>query len=335
MDNYYDEIELEYTVFLAEQELFDNLLSLGASVHHESVGLMLIKEDYNSTVNKYIEKIVAGIQRAWNTFKDKVINAVVKPVLDNVNKKIDTYEGGLEVQYWHTYNMPKYDAIKMVDFDMELLNNAQNKTDYYSNAYPGVFTNKEKSLKENIIDQVINTEDTHVVTQEDMANMLDFCTRGFKERSTKLEGDLKRLNTNINTMKVSINASTVGGETQNTQTVTQQTVVQNSADILSDLYESYSMNILNEAEDNNNKSTKVVNNGDSGNNENTPQKNNVKKMTWYLSGNTDVFSAKMKIMRQRYLDCIKIFRAAFPKEKEKKETNQVEVKGTNAQQIEV
>jgi hypothetical protein len=168
-----------------------------------------------------------------------------------------------------------------------------------------------------------------------VGGVYETCTRGFKERSTKLEGDLKRLNTNINTMKVSINASTVGGETQNTQTVTQQTVVQNSADILSDLYESYSMNILNEAEDNNNKSTKVVNNGDSGNNENTPQKNNVKKMTWYLSGNTDVFSAKMKIMRQRYLDCIKIFRAAFPKEKEKKETNQVEVKATNAQQIEV
>ena len=57
MDNYYNDIELEYNNFLAEQELYDNLISLGASICNESSGLLLIQEDYNNTVNKYIDKI--------------------------------------------------------------------------------------------------------------------------------------------------------------------------------------------------------------------------------------------------------------------------------------
>lgn len=339
-DDYIDEIELEYSTFLAEQELFDNLITLGGSIYHESVGLVVVQEDFKNTINTYIEKIVTGIQKAWNTFKEKVIDfEPAKKIIDNVNKKLNSYDGTAEVQYWHTYNFGKFDSLKTIEFNKELLDSCENKTDYYTKAFSGFYTNKDISLKENIINQIIDTQDSHVITKEDVDNMIDFCTRGFKERVNKLQTDLNSLNTNITSIKSKIGATISGGENQTVQTVQQQTEVQhNSVNILTSLYESYM--ILNEDNDeNNNKSAKVVKNTDAGADDKTKndQSKSVKEISWYLSANTDVISAKMKILRQRYLDAIKIFRAIFPKEKEKKETDQVEVKQTakKVDQIEV
>lgn len=332
MDNYYDEIELEYNNFLAEQELFDNLISLGSSTYHESVGLVLIQEDYKDSVNKYVEKIVSGLQKAWENFKNKVIETPLKKVLDQVKDRIDSYDGTAEVQYWHKYDLPKFDNLKMVDFNLELLKSCKDKTDYYEKAYPGYMVDKEKSLKENIINQVINTEDTHIITKEEMVQMYDFCTRQFTNMTDKLKDDLKRLNTNINTLKTIINVSTSGSET--TTTVNQQTTVTNnesynSAEVLNAIYES----VLYEAgpEDNDTKSTKIVKDTDAGVDKEkaNTQKNNIKYMNWYLAGNADVFSVKMKILRQRFLDAIRIIKALFPKEKKETENkNEVEVKAT-------
>ena len=334
MDNYFDEIELEYTCFLAEQELFDSLISLGSSIQHESVGLVVIKEDYKNSVNSYIEKIVSGIQKAWNNFKNKVIQSPVKKILEEIKDKINTYSGNQEVQYWHTYDFVKFDALKMVDFNLELIKSCETKMEYYEKAYPGFITNKEKSFKENIIDRIINTEDTHIITKEEMLQMYEFCTKTFNSISKKLEDDLKRMNNNINTLKTVINVSKAGEET--TATVSQQTTTVNGESYiatkeLSAIYESVLLE-----DENDTKSTAVVkdSDADAGKDEAKSQKNNIKCMNWYLAGNTDVFSAKMKILRQRYLDCIRIFRAVFPKEKPEKKETKVKATG-NPQQIKI
>ena len=97
-DEYIDEIELEYTVFLAEQELFDNLITLSSSVHHESVGLMLVQEDFKDTIIDYIDKITKGIQGAWDTFKNTGdINAFLEfKQIENAEKGIEIVENNIE-----------------------------------------------------------------------------------------------------------------------------------------------------------------------------------------------------------------------------------------------
>ena len=40
--DYFDEIQLEYNNFLAEQELFENLITLGSSVRRTSLQILLI-----------------------------------------------------------------------------------------------------------------------------------------------------------------------------------------------------------------------------------------------------------------------------------------------------
>lgn len=331
MNDYYNDIEIEYNNFLAEQELYDNLISLGASIYNESSGLLLIQEDYKDTVNKYIDKIVTGIQKAWDNFKNKVVEFAAKPIVDRINGKIDSYkDGSVEVEYWHKYQMEKFDAIKLVPFDFEKIKQFDNKSDYLKATYPNIYVDNSKSLKENIINQVIDTDDKHTVTTEDINTLFNFVTGGFKEKVTKLENDLKQFNGNVNTLKSVANVTT-SGEDNTTTTVQQQTQVtsQNAqADMLLSIYEFY--NILNEAEDDNTKKQKAVNNDTSGGEDKT-QRNNIKKITWYLSGNTDIISAKMKILRQRYLDAINILKIAFPKQKEEKKENEVEVKTNTTQ----
>lgn len=330
---YYDEIELEYTMYLAEQEMFNNLISLSASVCNESVGLVLVQEDFKDTVNTYIEKIIMGIQKAWNTFKEKVMNAAVKPVLDAAAKRIADYDGSLVVQYWHTYDMNKFDALSMVDFDINLLKSCESKTDYYNKAFGAFFVDKEKSLKTNIIDLIINTENgDHQVTGDEMNNMYDFCTRRFKEATTKLGNDIDNLNKNINTVKYTLKVTEPGEEAPEATAQSVEVTPENSMDMLVGLYES--CQVLTEAPkapgakaNDDTKSVKVVDKGTAAGE--GKGNNNIKMLTWYLSGNTDVFSAKMKILRLRYLDCIKIFKAAFPLAKKKEKTeNEVEVKQT-------
>ena len=320
MNNYYNDIEIEYNNFLAEQELYDNLISLGASVYNESSGLLLIQEDYKDTVNKYIDKIATGIQKAWDNFKNKVVEFAAQPIIDSIKDKVGSYkDGSVEVEYWHKYQMEKFDSIKLAPFNFDQLKQFDNKTDYLKSTYSSIYVDQNKSLKENIIDQIIDTDDKHTVTTEDINNLFNFVTGGFKEKVTKLENDLKQFNGNITTLKSTANVTSSGEET--TSTVQQQTTATNkyqmkAASESAIIYESY--NLLLEAEDDNTKAQKVTNTDTSNGNNNGEEKSNIKRITWYLAGNTDIISAKMKILRQRYLDAIKILKIAFPKEKEEK-----------------
>ena len=323
MNDYYSDIELEYNNFLAEQELYDNLISLGASVCNESSGLLLIQEDYKETVNKYIDKIATGIQGAWNNFKNKVVQFAAQPIIDRVKDKVESYkDGSVEVEYWHKYQMEKFDAIKLAPFNFEQLKQFDNKTDYLKSAYSNIYVDQNKSLKENIIDQIIDTDDKHTVSSEDISNLFNFVTNGFKEKVTKLETDLKQFNGNVTTLKATANVTTSGED--NTATVQQQTIATNKyqmkpASESAIIYESY--NLLLEADDDNTKSQKATNTETSKGN-NNEEKSNIKRITWYLSGNTDIISAKMKILRQRYLDAINILKIAFPKDKEEKKEDE-------------
>ena len=153
----------------------------------------MIQEDYKDTVNKYIDKIVTGIQKAWDNFKNKVVEFAAKPIVDRINGKIDSYkDGSVEVEYWHKYQMEKFDAIKLVPFDFEKIKQFDNKSDYLKATYPNIYVDNSKSLKENIINQVIDTDDKHTVTTEDINTLFNFVTGGFKEKVTKLENDLKK-----------------------------------------------------------------------------------------------------------------------------------------------
>ena len=55
---YREEYELNYELFLAEQELYTNLIDYGFGIFTESVGLISITEAVKGTILNYINKII-------------------------------------------------------------------------------------------------------------------------------------------------------------------------------------------------------------------------------------------------------------------------------------
>ena len=324
-NNFYnDDIKLEFTCFLAEQELFENLLTLGSKVYHESVGLITIHEDFVDTIKTYITKITNGIQQAWNVFKDKVLGFAGGPIIKNARKNIDSYtDGKIVAENWHKYDMTKFNNLKIISkFDSE--QDYPDKSEYNSAAFGNVITyDKNKSLKENIMDSIMSTEEKHSITIDDMINLLEFCETNFKEMTTALENDLKNFNTSIKVVQASLNISSTPAETQ-VEEPQKLEVQNNSADMLLNLYTESCILLEAPGDDKNNASQKLTDT-DKGNEK---DKNISKKVQWFISGNTDVLTAKMKILRKKYMDALKVLKMAFPmslkNEKEKMKLNKTE-----------
>lgn len=355
MGDYYDDIMLEYDLFLAEQELYENLISLGGQVYHENCGLILIKEDYDNKVNTYIEKVVGGLQKAWNNFKTKVVDANIKPYLNSIKDKYTKWSSEnheIIVENWHSYNWATFDTINTVPYDIEKLNAAQNKEEYYSNVYGSFYTDKDKSLKDNIINKVMNTEPKHIINSQDVNQAFTFCTQEFFNKVNKLQNNIKDFNSQIVVLKQSINVTSSGEQQSTTYQLKapaqnnnqaaannnggQQATGESVNMTLLSLYES----VLMEADEDNNKAMKVVSNTNSDNDgSQTGQNNNIKKMTMYITGNIDVMSAKMKILRNALFDCVaSILKQALPPKKDE-EGNTVEqpeeVEVSANQQVEI
>lgn len=345
MDNYYDDIMLEYELFLAEQELYDNLISLGSQVYHEDYGLILLKEDYNNKVNGYIDKIVKGLQKAWNTFKEKVVDADIKPYLNSIKDKYTKWSSEqheIILENFHTYNWATFDTINVVPYDQEKLNVAKTKEEYYKSVYSSFYTDPSKSLKENIIDKVMDTQAQHKVTSQDVTNAFTFCTQEFLAKVNKVKNDLVNFNSQIEVLKNAINVTANNGEEvsgaapQAALPAPNSSAENESATVLS-LYESCC--ILLEDDNKNELAVRVASNTNNDNNgTKTGDDNNVKKMTIYITGNVDVMSAKMKILRRALSESIaSILKQALPPRKDNndQETVQQPVQATQTQQVQI
>ena len=67
-----EDYELEYTLYKADSVLSESFMSLMLSeqVITESVKLDSIYESAGESIVNYITKIISGIQKVWNKFKE-------------------------------------------------------------------------------------------------------------------------------------------------------------------------------------------------------------------------------------------------------------------------
>ena len=72
-----EEYELKYNLFLAEQELYTNMINIGGSCIDESVGLISIQESLKDTVINYLEKLRESLMKVFQRFKEIVIDPIV------------------------------------------------------------------------------------------------------------------------------------------------------------------------------------------------------------------------------------------------------------------
>ena len=129
---YREEYELNYELFLAEQELYTNLIDYGFGIFTESVGLISITEAVKGTILNYINKIIKGIQNAWNKFKAIFNKKEDKDYLANLKEKIQKGpEPKFTVTNYPNYDIQKLNDIKLIPFNYEeMKDDLDNKSDF-------------------------------------------------------------------------------------------------------------------------------------------------------------------------------------------------------------
>ena len=65
-----EDYQLNYELFLAEQELFEKTIGFSEQFVNESIGLISLKESMMDTIKNYLGTVIESIQRAWNRFKE-------------------------------------------------------------------------------------------------------------------------------------------------------------------------------------------------------------------------------------------------------------------------
>ena len=296
-----EEYELEYDLFLAEQDLYNSMIVSGCGIQNESVGLVSITEGVKETILSYIGKVTASLQKAWNSFKSIFEKEGDKNYLSGLQKKIEEGpEPKFTITNFPTYDIEKLKAIKVIPFDYETMKeDLDSKSEFLQKNYGQIYRDTEKSFSQNIEDYVTTYEDSHEVTKDDLINMLRF-SRDYKKETETLQDNLNVINTANNSIE---NIA----KSLPTETATSEAVI---------LFESY----LTEEEN-----RKMEFKDDPDREKVGSSGSFVKRVSTYVSVSTDIVSTKMKIIRRKYALSMRTLKHYMkpPKEDQNREQEQI------------
>lgn len=307
MDISLESYELYNEIFLAESELFESMVSFGSDIVNESGALISINEGVKETLSKYIEKITAAIQKAWEKFKELVMDTKDDAWLKLFQKKITTGEPSFTINNFPQYDMNKLGSYKLIPFNYEEMKDSLSSKDAFISKYYGDLSG-EGSISEKLERLVIKSRQDTKCTSELLKDIYKFCAADVKAEISKIEVDLKTINNSNQNIERLLNSIT-----------TDQGVKEAVA-----LYESY----LLEEDNSQDKSDKMSFTDDKSSSDDTNKNDNsamVKSIQVYMSGSTDILSAKMKIlkdMKKEYMSILKHFvgpEKSSNKDEEKKE----------------
>lgn len=298
--------EMNYNIFLSEQEMFDNLICYGSGIVNESVGLISINEAVKDTIMTYLGKVTGAIQKAWERFKEIVTRAVDVTFLKAISKKISEAEDpGFTMIDYKTYNLDKLDAISLVQFNYEEMRQYLISQEVFLNKYYSEINAKStgSTAAEQIESMVITSKGDIKCTKEILQKMYKFVSVDFKSKLTKIEQDLKTINSSNKAIEQIIQSIP-------SDQVSKEAVM---------IYESYITedDTVKFKDDENKK----------------PNTDLVKNINVYMKACTDILSAKMKVLKDAYaqdMKCIKHFikpEKDNDKESKEKETpnNSIEI----------
>ena len=261
----------------------------------------ILEEGAKEAINNFINKIIKGIQNAWDKFKGNLDKHKLKYKESEVRDAIANYKVEVSVTNYIKYDT---DLLKKIEFKPLDFNTMQqsltDKDTFMRRYYSNIYANKDKSIYDNILEK-ISTEkkDKYSLTSDDLTKMADF-TYGYEEFKKKVEGDLDK-----------INQSAKNGETIANQTTT----AESAQDKLKETMRYYFTEGENDQSANptvdkpssnpeGQPATGNGNNGSGGTNDQATKKSNddqVKKVQLYFSCTSELLSAELKLSRQIYL----------------------------------
>ena len=287
-----EDYDISYNLFLAEQDMFFDLVSLERGIIVESSSIEVLQEGVKETIMNYLQKVMTQIQNIWTKFQAKfssdVANFLEKKVVPMLEKADDA---NFEIENYKDFDLNKLGNYNIPVFEY----NEQNKDDYKSvealskKLYPDLMNKGD--LKKGLESKIVTKVDKYKVGKKELVELYNFCKDGYKRAVTSISHDIDSLN----------NSSKNITNMVNNVISTQETV---------DLFNEMSLHIIREADDNEKmefSDDKEDNTGTGSNPHPEGAKLKVTNaVTVYMTTCTKLLSAKMYMITEKFNNSIKI-----------------------------
>lgn len=310
-----DDYQIKYEIFLAEQELNQNIIGLVSSIN-ECHNLEIVNEGAKETIINYVTRITNSITGLWEKIKDLVETGSSAIYIKSLTKeKIQTVQPSFEIKNFPKYDFTKFEDLKVIPFNYEEMKDVlDSKEKFIERYYPNI-PKGDGSLSERIESYIlIGTEDIKC-TKELIQELYNYVSSGYKKQKSGLETDLNTVNASNDNIKRLVDTIV---------TSTNETV-----NIIQTIYESYlTEEIKQNGSDSGDKKydTKMtfVDNSNDPQEQGQEKKSNnniVRHVTSYMAVSTEILTAKMRIKRNIYSQYVKTIRHYFGEEKESAKDN--------------
>lgn len=310
-----EDYNIDYAIYLAESETIESIVK-ESSVLNESV----IQEGFKDTIMKYMEKIVTGIQKVWNKFKQGLPTDQDKQFLRQISGKVDSYNGSVNIKNYETFKLDKFNAYTLKPFNYtEMKEYLKTKNDFVAHYYPDLAG--DAGVKKSMVSIIVDIQDNAVCDNGMVQNMFKFCNSDYEGYKTKISNDIDVINATKNEITSSV-TNMQDSETPNTTTTTTSTVTAQNAgyEFLSALDSVLNEDAKSEAENISKNKMKITDNdgNDASNKAKSESQQFTKAVTNYMKASTEIMSTKMKIINRCYRNNMFILKNVIPVNKKNK-----------------
>ena len=278
---------LSVDLFIAENDFFIECIQNGMNSLSEFADIPGSSESMPRRIKKYIQKVTASLQKAWDKFKIKTATKKdVQFINSNLKKLSRKTNITFTINNYPSYDIIEFKNIKIMPFNYDQMKDNLNSPKEYMNHYYPSFKEKDvwKSMKKNIINNSSNV----VCGYNQSVKVVEFEIKGFYECRNQIEKDITIINNANTTIESMINVA--GAANESTM-----------------FYESMILEAPIQGANDDKDKKMTFSNGTSTTDPNDKEKKNkksniLKAINSYMKVSADIISSKMKIMSRMYYD---------------------------------
>lgn len=209
----YNDIQFSYDSYLAEKELLENLLALEIMERDEGIGVYF-EADQNgnkksrgiSGIQKYLEKVTASMQKAWDKWKQKTATQDNVKFLKDTSESIRGYKGAFIINNCPMFNIDNFTNIKVVPLDYQRMAEdlkKGKKKDFMSKYYPKL--TGEQTIYNKFKGLIINSYDRVECDKAFLTTSFNFCSNDFYRAKRTIEADIETVNKSMEDIQKMLN----------------------------------------------------------------------------------------------------------------------------------
>jgi len=196
-----DEFNLDLMLLEAEQELF-------SEIQLESADIEVLNEGIRETIMQYVQKVIQGIQKAWDKFINLFTQGELKRLKNQIKPLIDKTDNiDFTINNYKQIDLAKLNDIVIVPFDYERMKeNLESSEKFYSTYYSQLDTQNTKNIKE-AVEKFLGKKviDKYRCTKKELLEIYNFAAEKYFEYRTLIQKDIDNLNQSSENIKNAVN----------------------------------------------------------------------------------------------------------------------------------